>query len=361
MTKESIKDLIILARNEQWRYFLDQYENQELKAIQKYINQAKKNITRRLQGSVSLYLEESIDPNRAEALINELNKMTVGVKAQLGEDIEDIASFSLAESLKVHEDILSFGGRVSAYNFLKVSPEQVKSIVQTPVGGYKLKNWVNRVFDYPLQDQIKQDIAAGMFEGAPYKNIINRVEDGFNVTRREAITLVRTTTQTANVTAQEMVYKNNRKIVEKVKWSSALENGHKSGKGICIACAALDGNIYVLDDHPECPKHPRCRCILIPVTKTWRELWLDMDEIGETYRPYTLREVKNVDTGGNRKIIEIGRHKGDYASWFEKQSAKIQKNTLGPKRFELFKDDKINFKDLVNPRTGDLILLKELL
>ena len=91
-----------------------------------------------------------------------------------------------------------------------------------------------------------------------------------------------------------------------------------------------------------------CRCVALPVMKSWRELGLDRDELEPAIRPYTIRPDKNIDAGGMRTIIESGRHQGDYASWWAKQDRAFRVNAVGPGRFELLESGKIKFEDLVD-------------
>ncbi len=159
----------------------------------------------------------------------------------------------------------------------------------------------------------------------------------------------------------EDVYRENPEIVKKVEWSATLEPGFKqTGRGTCLRCAGLDGRKYPVDDHPECPLHIRCRCVLLPVTVSFRELGLDIDEIKQAYRPYTILPNKNIDADGRRTILESGFHEGDYASWFDKQDRGFKLKAIGPRRFEMYEAGVIRFSDLVD-RSGDLRSLKELM
>ena len=54
--------------------------------------------------------------------------------------------------------------------------------------------------------------------------------------------------------------------------------------------------------------------------------------------------------GVMRTIIESGRHQGDYASWWAKQSKEFRMNAVGPGRFELLESGQIEFGDLVDAR-----------
>lgn len=97
----------------------------------------------------------------------------------------------------------------------------------------------------------------------------------------------------------------------------------------------------------------------LPVTKTWRELGIDADEMEDVARPYTMRPDKNIDAGGSRTIIENGFHDGDYGSWFKNQSSVFQDNAVGPKRAAMLRAGKVGFHDLVD-ETGRLRTLDEL-
>lgn len=102
-----------------------------------------------------------------------------------------------------------------------------------------------------------------------------------------------------------------------------------------------------------------CRCILVPVTISWRDLGIDIDELEDAARPYTIRPDKNIGAGGRREILEYGQHKGDYGSWFEKQDEAFKLNVVGPGRLALLQEGKVKFEDFVDG-AGNLRTLEEL-
>ena len=127
-----------------------------------------------------------------------------------------------------------------------------------------------------------------------------------------------------------------------------------------MRCASLDQSQFKMGEGPPIPLHPRCRCVALPVMKSWHELGLDRDELDAAIRPYTIRPDANIDAGGMRTIIESGRHQGDYASWWAKQGPDFRRNAVGPGRFELLEAGKIGFEDLVDG-AGNQRTLKELM
>ena len=106
------------------------------------------------------------------------------------------------------------------------------------------------------------------------------------------------------------------------------------------------------------------------MTATWKELGLSTEEIEDVKRPYVVRGVfdgkgnlnlKNIEAGGRAKIREVGFHTGDYGSWILGKSDKYLINAVGPKRAALLREGKINFTDLVDRKTGELVLLENLI
>ena len=110
-----------------------------------------------------------------------------------------------------------------------------------------------------------------------------------------------------------------------------------------------------------------CRCFPEYITKTFRELGMDIDEIKQAYKPYTVRgnidsvtgkiTAGKVSTGGGR-IISTGRFLGTYEDYFKIQSKAVQLQTLGPGRYELWKKG-LSLSELTD-KNGKLRLLKEL-
>ncbi len=367
MSKLDTKDLIILSRSVKLRYQLDQYEDKALNEILRSVDVARRNIVKQMRSSryvkqfSGVYTEYD---QKTILLVNELDKLTLGIRSELKKSIADASTVAGENVLPEHNDILSFGGRVADFSFVRLTADQIRSMVtDVPVGGVLLSEWVDRTVSGRLKDGIKKEVMAGMFAGSGYPGIIKRVNQMMgDETKRNVTTLVRTYVQNINVSASESVYKANADVLKGLQWSAVLEPGYSgTGRGTCVRCQALDGTVYAVNEpHPPIPLHGRCRCILVPKTKTWRELGLDIDEIEEEYRPYTVRPNKNIDTGGKRTILEHGFHGGSYASWFEDQGEKFKINAVGPGRYELLKSGKIKFSDMVDSRTGRLMTIEEL-
>ena len=355
-------DLYYLTRNIQWRYSLDQWEDEQLKRLLAAHDKAARTAMRKLEDSVGV---DAYDEARARALLGQFAAMTDAVKAQVGAGVAEVAYAAAGACITEHDDILSLGGLVPGFNTVALAPAQLRSlIVDTPVGGRTLQGWVDRAYDLHTQERIKAEVEAGFLTGEGYGPLISRVGEGMDRARHEVITLTRTYVQNVNVSAQEAVYRANPDVVHGVKWCATLEAAAKNGSGTCIVCAALDGKEWRYEEdgtrpHPPCPKHPRCRCLLLPLTPSWRELGIPIDDFEAAVRPYTQRGAGNIDAGGKRLIEEVGFDGGDYASWFARQPAARQANVLGPTRFELYRNSGYTLEDFLTP-DGELIPVKAL-
>ena len=361
MTNQAILDLIQLSRLISHRYNLDEYEAQAVKPLLNAVTQAQSEIMARIQAKGAGLSEWSEE--RSLALLDEMSDLTLALRQKMTGDLSELTSQAGASSYLVHNDILSFGGRVADFNNVAMTAGQIRQLLtEVPVGGKLLSQWVDSSFDFRLKEQIQQEITSGMLQGEGYPGLVRRLGQGFDLAKQDAITLTRTMVASVNVGAQEAVYRANKDVVKGWKWCAALEPGFaKSGRGTCIRCAALDSVVFQEDEphKPEIPLHPRCRCMWLPELVSWRELGINMNELEDVYRPYTMRPDKNIDTGGTRTIEEVGFHQGNYASFFDKQSRQFQLNAVGPGRLSLLESGKVQFGDLVT-HGGKLRTLKEL-
>jgi SPP1 gp7 family putative phage head morphogenesis protein len=133
-------------------------------------------------------------------------------------------------------------------------------------------------------------------------------------------------------------FRANRNIIKGVRWLATLD------RHCCVICGALDGASWDLDGNPlgdttfqfhAPPLHPECRCVLSPVTKTFREIGLDIDEPTDT---------------GQRASCE-GPISGStsFQDFLKRQSPEFVRGVLGEERAELFLSGKLALRDLVTP------------
>jgi len=71
----------------------------------------------------------------------------------------------------------------------------------------------------------------------------------------------------------------------------------------CLKCLNLDGS----ENSVKLPIHEGCRCVMIPISKSWKELGVDIDEVEEGTRSSAIGQVPG--SGGLYKAYLIERAK----------------------------------------------------
>lgn len=345
------KDLLLLYRNIAWQYQLENYTDEALKSIQKALNLGRNELLHQID-----MMDFRLPEGREHALLTELNDMTFGIQAKLTGNIQDAAAVTGEASYREYGNILSFDGKLAktvGFNYVSVSPAQLRAMAVTvQVGGKLLEGWVKDTFEGHIIDDIHTAIMADNLRGVSTPQIIERMTDAFGMIERDAETLTRTYIASINNQAAADVYKANSDIIKKERWDSTFEVSTQAGSGTCMVCAALHGKEFPIDeDHIRPPKHMRCRCFMTPVTLSWRELGLDIDEINASLKPFTERDE-------NRKILDAGQISGNFDDFLKTRNVKYQKGFFGENRYRMWKDGEIKVEDLID-KNGDLRLLKK--
>jgi hypothetical protein len=259
LTEQETIELILLARSIEYFYDLSSWEDKSLKTLLKSVKQSENELLAKLnQYGQNL---PSWQEDRMIALLDNFNRMTLGIRYVLEGGIAQIASEAGASTILAMNDIVSFGGRINNFNSVTLTAEQLKTIVvNEPVGGKLLNGWLTDTYG-AMSEEIRQEVLTGMLKGESYSEFTNRLSNGFDMARKDAVSISRTYVQSVNVMVMEEVYNSNKDVVKAVKWVSSLENSYKkTGRGVCPACLLIDGTVYELNEtRPPCPLHINCR------------------------------------------------------------------------------------------------------
>ena len=363
LTTDEIQRLIQLAQKTQFDYKLHLYENDALKNLNKSVRKTQSIISAKLK---TIKPESTFSVEKMNALSDEMERLTAGVQAQITKGIADTTFTAGMASYAEHNKIASFGGLVPGFNNVALSPFQMTSLVSgTKIGGKKLNEWVEHNFSKRLQDDFKAKITNGMLMGQSYPEMIKQFNSGvYDQFSGDIESLTRTYVQSVNVNAMHDVAKANDDIIKGWKWNSVAENR------TCIRCLSLDSQntLYKIGEGPDMPLHQNCRCFPEYITKTFRELGVDIDEMEDSYRPYSIRGTVDPITGkinpgkigvGGGKIISTGRFLGTYDDFFKGLPADVQTKMLGPTRYGLWKSGKLKLADMTD-KAGNTILIKDL-
>ena len=364
MTPDQTIDLFRTASAQQWRYNLERIEATTLQAIQKTVDKTRRQIV----GEMASTMKDVNLRAHSERVLKELDDLSLGLRKQLGQDLQSATSYVGSRALQEQYDMMSVNGLSPLINNVALSPAQFNAFLTTnPVKGLLIPQWIDKAYGASvkrgLQEGILEELQVGALRGESYARIVSRLESGFDqLTKRELTTLTRTFFQDANTRAYDAIHKANADVIEGRIWTVAGDDR------VCILCLPLSEELYRAgESHPEMPRHPNCRCCWRAKTVSYRSLGIDIDELEPIEKAVVTRGYEKdgkwiippVGTGGAR-IRSISFHKGGIKEAFPSMPEAQQKAMIGARRLEMYKAGTLKLEDLVDKRTGKLFLLDEL-
>jgi hypothetical protein len=208
--------------------------------------------------------------------------------------------------------------------------------------------------------RFQTEVAQGLAENESNDQIIRRIrgravgwsldEDGKRVyryeggvmstSRKDAASLVQTSVQTAANSARRETFQANSDVIKGIRQISTLD-GHTS-----VICVAYSGAAWdlsykpiaptTLDYNGGVPRHWNCRSVEVPITKTFKELGIDIPEFESTTR---------AASGGPLSA------KVEFDNFLKQKEAKgpgFTDDLLGAGRAELWRDGKITLQQLLD-------------
>jgi SPP1 gp7 family putative phage head morphogenesis protein len=157
---------------------------------------------------------------------------------------------------------------------------------------------------YPTlaQQRVRDELTKGIAIGRNPRVIARRITEALEGNRTRAQMLSRTEMMRAYRTAQIETYQNNRDVIRGWRWSAA-----KSSR-TCVVCLSRDGKIYTIEE--PMPAHVSCRCVMVPLV------------VGA---PTPRRQTA--------------------AEWFKEQDADTKRSILGPRAYELYREEEVDLED----------------
>ncbi len=155
-----------------------------------------------------------------------------------------------------------------------------------------------------IRRELVRGLAAGTNPRATAARMMARAEGGFNGGLTRALTIARTETLDAHRAAAALAHGQNTDVLKGWVWMCSLSSR------TCPACLARNGTEHPLDE-PGPEDHQNGRCTRVPLTKSWRDLGIDLDE--------------------PKSVLPDSR------AWFGEQPAATQQQILGPARYAAWK------------------------
>jgi SPP1 gp7 family putative phage head morphogenesis protein len=283
---------------------------------------------------------------RLRGLIDELGEINADVYAKAANDtFDELADFGLSEG-QWEADSLTHSLTID-YEAKVPSPAMLKAIAEEqPMQGILLKDTFSGM-EAARMDRITQVIRTGMIEGRGTDQIVRNVvgtkaqayQDGIlNKSRQSADAIVRTAVNHVSNVAAQSTWAANSDVVKGWQFVATLDSR------TTITCAGLNGHVYQIGQGPMPPRHVRCRSITVAVTKSFRELGLNIDELPP----------------GTRASMD-GQIAGDitFDKWLESKGTTVQDKILGSTRAKIFRDGKLDLAGFIKS-DGTVLTLDQL-
>lgn len=193
---------------------------------------------------------------------------------------------------------------------------------------------------FRFANAVRQGIAAGDTN----ETISARVASVMETSRQNVRSLVHTSIQEVANESRMETYRRNDDIVEGIMQLSTLDGNTTD---VCIAYSGME---WTLDGEPigdslpfdgGCPRHWGCRSVEVPITKSFRELGVDLDEAGKGTRASAEGQVPADTT---------------FEQFLSRRTEEEQNEQLGEGRAQLWRDGKITLPQLLDQRGNPLTL-----
>lgn len=261
----------------------------------------------------------TLQSRRAQALLRDIRRLIDGGVSEFVNRLEG-RGVELAE-IEESAAFRSLERRVPlAIDWTRPSGVLLEAVATTkPFNGALLKDhmakWADDVV-FAMQAEIRTGIIEG--EGIePMQRRLRRVAEIKYI--RDARTIARTYTAHVTNAARANLYEQNEDVISKEQWLATLDDR------TCIRCAKLDNKTFSVGKGTQAPLHMNCRCLRIPITRS-AEALAERGIVG-------TRAARNADGMTGEVPADMA-----FPQWLPRQSEAIQKEVLGAKRFELFKN-----------------------
>lgn len=219
------------------------------------------------------------------------------------------------------------------------------------INGGPLKDWWGKQRSDTLF-KLSGAVREGVLLGQTNQQIVSKLTGTrttpgvLTITRKNASALVHTAVHSVVNDARQSVYNQNRSVIDSYFWFSSMDSH------VCLQCIGFaslegwknDGNHTPIGHSVPFqvpPIHFNDRCVILPRTKSFRELGLDLPKLPVGERASSLGPIA-ADTS--------------FADYLKMHSNKVQDEMLGKGRADLFRDKKITLNQLLDGQGRELTL-----
>ncbi|MEX2444495.1 MAG: minor capsid protein [Alkalispirochaeta sp.] len=320
--------------------YLERLKTGEVNRLIALLNDIDKDLVQRIASKAG----ETFTRARLEALLRDIRGINAEAVAELRiglrDGMQELAGYESGfQARKVQESI------PIEWNISQPSPNILQAAVfDRPFAGALFAQHIQNIEDRRLK-LIEGQLRMGVAEGESIDQMVRRIRgtrrnqyaDGIlDQSRREIASLVRTSVNHTVTTARETMYDENSDLIKGVQYVATLDSR------TTLICASLDGRVLPMHEGPRPPQHFGCRSTTTPIVKSFRELGIDLNDAPEGTRASMNGQVPEKLT---------------YSQWLKQQPAAIQREVLGERRYQMYRDG-TGIDRFV--RDGRVLTLKEL-
>jgi len=341
------------------QHFVRAYENQLLRdEILPILRQAKIDMTKKFRGFGKAIGRKNL---------SQLTKTEMAFLQQKIREVEVLISVASSKIQgRLDKNLPKFIKEVEKINvgflksalpiavaFNRIPLERLKKLLDQPLGGEKYAARLKKNYKDAV-GIMRREIAIGILGGESIPQVRRRLmgvgrgiggKMGAIITHRAEMIARTEILRIANAVNADL-YQRNDDVVKGVMWVATLD------QRTCPQCAPLDGTTYFYEKNekpPEIPQHPNCRCILSPITRSWKEL-------GDNSK--MAKQLDKLDAGARASMSGYVPAKVKYPQWFDAQPDKFKRDVLGPNRFSKYKQKGLSYNKMI--KNGRWIPLKDL-
>lgn len=330
---------------------LQQYGGGVVRRMIALLNRVDADLFAQLAAALDRMDAETFTTERLESLlvsVRALNRSAYqSIERELTDELRRLAEVESTYQLDLFASVLP-PQIAASVTVAAVSAEQVYAAAMSrPFQGALLREWASRIEEQRMT-RIRDALRIGYVENQTIDQMVRRIRgtraakyaDGLiEIDRRNAQAVVRTATQHVASFVRDRFHEANSDILASVRWSSTIDLRTTE------ICRLRDGKRYTLDHKPighSIPwlagpgrSHWACRSTSAAVTKSWRELGIDMDDLSPGTRASMDGQIPADTT---------------YGEWLAKQSAARQDEVVGPTRGALMRAGKLPYDSLYTDR-----------
>lgn len=314
---------------------LQHYSNGVVNRMLALLKSTDDDLFRELEKAINRLPRESFTVRRLDKLLQSVRDLNSEVYAtvsgELQTELNELAEYELTYQKQLFDNTLPIQVRMAS-----VSVEQVYAAsLARPFQGKLLREWMTGL-ETDTAVRIRDAIRIGYVENQTIGQMVQRIrgtralkyKDGLlDISRRNAEMIVRTAVSHTAQYARAQFFEANDSVIKALVWSATLD-----GRTTPI-CRARDGKQYTLETHKPIGHslaylggagnaHFGCRSTMVAVTKSWKELGLDIDELPASTRASMDGQLPADTT---------------YEQWLKKKPAAYQNEILGVAKGKAFR------------------------